>query len=93
MSSEKIDFYSEGVIRPVNLNSIAESSLIPRESVRRIVNSLIDKNILRKDKNKIYVTEFVTTTKFLATSSNKTLRSMLHDILVIVVNMFNPNQT
>ena len=90
MSSEKIDFYSEGVIRPVNLNSIAESSLIPRESVRRIVNSLIRKNILRKEKNKIYVTEFVTSSKFLATSSDETLKSMLHDILIIVVNMFNP---
>tara|TARA_B100000965_G_scaffold350276_1_gene324076 strand:+ start:204 stop:1250 length:1047 start_codon:yes stop_codon:yes gene_type:complete len=91
MSSEKLDFYSEGVIRPVNLNSIAESSLIPRESVRRIVNSLINKNILRKDKNKIYVTEFVTTPKFLITSSNKTLRCMLHDILIIIVNIFNPD--
>jgi hypothetical protein len=90
MSSEKIDFYSEGVIRPVNLNSIAESSLIPRESVRRIVNSLIRKNLLKKDKNKIYVTEFVTSSKFLATSSDETLKSMLHDILIIVVNMFNP---
>ena len=91
MSSENLDFYSDGVIKPVNLNSIAESSLIPRESVRRIVNSLISKNILRKDKNKIYVTEFVTTPKFLITSSNKTLRSMLHDILIIIVNIFNPD--
>ncbi len=91
MSSEYLDFYSAGVIRPVNLNSIAESTLIPRESVRRIVNSLISKNILRKDKNKIYVTEFVTTPKFLITSSNKTLRSMLHDILIIIVNIFNPD--
>jgi DNA-binding IclR family transcriptional regulator len=91
MSSEKIDFYSEGVIRPVNLNSIAESSLIPRESVRRIVNSLISKNILRKDKNKIYVTEFVTNPKFLATSNDDVLRTILHDTLIIIVNMFNPN--
>ena len=91
MSSETTDFYSAGIIRPVNLNSIAESSLIPRESVRRIVNSLIRKNILRKEKNKIYVTEFVTSPKFLATSNDKTLKSMLHDILIIVVNMFNPN--
>ena len=51
MSSKNINFYYEGVIKPVNLNSIAESSLIPRESVRRIVNSLISKNILRKMKN------------------------------------------
>ena len=91
MAAEKIDFYSEGVIRPVNLNSIADSSLIPRESVRRIVNSLIRKNVLKKDKNKITVTEFVTSPKFLATSSDETLKSMLHDILTIVVNMFNPD--
>ena len=91
MSYEKIDFYSEGIIRPVNLNSIADSSLIPRESVRRIVNSLIRKNVLKKDKNKIYVTEFVTSPKFLATSSDETLKNMLHDILTIVVNMFNPD--
>ena len=91
MSSENLDFYSDGVIKPVNLNSIAESSLIPRESVRRIVNSLISKNILRKDKNKIYVTEFVTNSKFLVTSSDDILRNMLHDTLIIIVNMFNPN--
>ena len=91
MSSVNADFYSEGIIRPVNLNSIAESSLIPRESVRRIVNSLISKNILRKDKNKIYVTKFVTNPKFLVTSNDKILRNMLHDTLIIIVNMFNPN--
>ena len=91
MASEKIDFYSEGIIRPVNLNSIADSSLIPRESVRRIVNSLIRKNVLKKDRNKIYVTEFVTSPKFLSTSSDETLKNMLHDILTIVVNMFNPD--
>jgi hypothetical protein len=91
MSSKNINFYYEGVIRPVNLNSIAESSLIPRESVRRIVNSLISKNILRKDKNKIYVTEFVTNPKFLVTSNDDTLRNMLHDTLIIIVNMFNPD--
>lgn len=88
ISEEKLDFYGEKVIRPVNLNSIADSTLIPRESVRRIVNSLIDKNILRKDKNKIYVTEFVTNPKFLITSSTLTLQNMLHDTLVIIVNMF-----
>ena len=91
MSSKNINFYYEGVIKPVNLNSIAESSLIPRESVRRIVNSLISKNILRKDKNKIYVTEFVTNPKFLVTSNDDTLRNMLHDTLIIIVNMFNPD--
>ena len=91
MSSENKDFYSEGIIRPVNLNSIAESTLIPRESVRRIVNSLISKNILRKDKNKIYVTNFVTNPKFLVTSNDKVLSNMLHDTLIIIVNMFNPN--
>ena len=91
MSAENLNFYSEGIIRPVNLNSIAESSLIPRESVRRIVNSLISKNILRKDKNKIYVTEFVTNPKFLDTSNDNVLRTMLHDTLIIIVNMFNAN--
>ncbi|MDA7688541.1 hypothetical protein N8753_02405, partial [Pelagibacteraceae bacterium] len=90
ISDKKVDFYSEGVIRPVNLNSIAESTLIPRETVRRVVNSLIKKNILKKNKNKVYVTEFVTDPKFLVTSSNKTLKNMLHDSLVIIVNMFNP---
>ena len=90
ISDKNINFYSEGVIKPVNLNSIAESTLIPRETVRRVVNSLIEKNILKKDNNKIYVTEFVTDPKFLITSSNKTLRNMLHDTLVIIAHMFNP---
>ena len=90
ISDKNVDFYSEGVIKPVNLNSIAESTLIPRETVRRVVNSLIEKNILKKDNNKIYVTEFVTDPKFLITSSNKTLRNMLHDTLVIIAHMFNP---
>ena len=74
----------------MNLNSIAESTLIPRETVRRVINSLIEKNILKKNNNKIYVTEFVTDPKFLVTSSNKTLRNMLHDTLVIIAHMFNP---
>ena len=90
ISDKNVDFYSEGVIKPVNLNSIAESTLIPRETVRRVVNSLIEKNILKKNNNKIYITEFVTDPKFLVTSSNKTLRNMLHDTLVIIVHMFNP---
>jgi predicted transcriptional regulator len=90
ISDKKVDLYSEGVIKPVNLNSIAESTLIPRETVRRVVNSLIEKNILKKNNNKIYVTEFVTGPKFLVTSSNKTLRNMLHDTLVIIAHMFNP---
>ena len=54
-------------------------------------NSLISKNILRKDKNKIYVTEFVTNPKFLVTSNDDILRNMLHDTLIIIVNMFNPD--
>ena len=90
LSTENIDFYSGGVIRPVNLNSITEATLIPRESVRRIVNSLIEKKILKKDRNTIYVTEFVTNPKFLGTSSDKVLKNMLHDTLVIITNMFNP---
>lgn len=90
LSTKNINFYSGGVIRPVNLNSITEATLIPRESVRRIVNSLIEKKILKKDRNTIYVTEFVTNPKFLGTSSDKVLKNMLHDTLVIITNMFNP---
>ena len=90
LSDKNFNFYSEGVIKPVNLNSIAETTLIPRETVRRVVNSLVEKNILKKNNNRIYVTEFVTDSKFLVTSSNKTLRNMLHDTLVIITNMFNP---
>ena len=90
LSFNNLDFYSEEVIKPVNLNSIAESTLIPRETVRRVVNSLKHKKRRKKNNNKIYVTEFVTDPKFLVTSSNKTLRNMLHDTLVIIVHMFNP---
>tara|TARA_Y200000002_G_scaffold183615_1_gene151564 strand:- start:135 stop:893 length:759 start_codon:yes stop_codon:yes gene_type:complete len=90
MSDEHIDFYSERVLKPVNINSISESTLIPRETVRRVINSLINKKILEKSKNKIYVTQFVTNQKFLVTSSDKVLRNMLHDSLIIIVNMFNP---
>ena len=89
ISHEILDFYAEKIIRPVNLNSIAESTLIPRESVRRIVNSLINKNILKKIKNKIYVSEFVTDPKFLATSNDKSLQNMINDTLVIIENMFS----
>jgi len=87
---KNVDFYSEGVIKPVNISSVAESTLIPRETVSRVVNSLIKKNILRQNNNKVYVTELITDPKSLVASNNKTIRCMLHDSLVIIAHMFNP---
>ncbi len=89
INDASINFYDKKILRPVNLNSIADSTLIPRESVRRIVNSLIEKKVLKKEGNKIYVTKFVTDPRFLITSGDKVLKNMLHDTLVIIVNMFN----
>ena len=89
--NEEKDFYVKEIIKPINLNSIADSTLIPRESVRRTVITLIKKNFLIKKFNKIYVNESIFKNSIVSEEQNKIIKKSVNDTLIIIANMFRAN--
>ena len=53
------DLYTAKILRPVNISSISEYTVIPLETVRRSVGEMIKKNLLKKQGNDIFVTDLV----------------------------------
>ena len=79
---EQKDLYTAKILRPVNISSISESTVIPLETVRRSVGEMIKKNLLKKQGNDIFVTPLVLGDTEIQIASKVKL-SFLHDLLVI----------
>ena len=79
---EQKDLYSAKILRPVNISSISESTVIPLETVRRSVGEMIKKNLLKKQGNDIFVTPLVLGDTEIQIASKVKL-SFLHDLLTI----------
>ena len=90
IADDNLDLYDSGILIPMNASSISDSTLMPRETVRRNVLSLIKKNALIKKGGKILVSELVMNPKFITTSTTKTRMKILHDILITLVYIINP---
>ena len=67
---------------PTNINSIANATLIPRETARRAVHSLIKKGILIKISNLIFVSENILEGRFEVNDSTK--REIIKDALIVL---------
>ena len=87
--TQNLDLYKADILRPVNMSSIAASTAIPFETVRRSVQNLIDKKYLIKKNNDIYVSDFILDYKKNALPDKWAL-PMLHDILIIASEMHTP---
>ena len=79
---EQKDLYTAKILRPVNISSISESTVIPLETVRRSVGEMIKKNLLKKQGNDIFVTPLVLGDTEIQIASKVKL-SFLHDLLTI----------
>ena len=88
-----VDYYKTGVLRPVNITSISQSTGISRETVRRIVEKLIQTNSLTRNHNKIYVNEIWLDPKSITTKLYNLNLSILDDILLVFQYTFSrPNE-
>jgi hypothetical protein len=87
--TKNIDFYEAGILRPVNMSSIAESTAIPFATVRRSVQKLVNKKYLIKKNNNIFVSDLILDYKKHNLQGKWSL-PMLHDILVIASEMHSP---
>ena len=76
------DYYENNILMPTNINSIANATLIPRETARRCVHSLIEKQILKKSSNLIFVSEKLLEGKILVKSSIK--KEIIKDSLIVL---------
>ena len=76
------DYYDNDILMPTNINSIANATLIPRETARRCVHSLIEKGILKKKSNLIYVSEALLEGKIEVKDSLK--KDIIKDALVVL---------
>ena len=76
------DYYDNNILIPTNINSIANATLIPRETTRRCVHSLIKKGILKKSLNSIYVSEKLLEGKIQVKSSIK--KEIIKDSLIVL---------
>ena len=91
--SSTLDFYKRNILRPVNITSISQSTGIPRETVRRIVEKLIQKNLLTRKHNKIYVNKIWLDPKSITTKLYNLNLSILDDILLVFQYTFGrPNE-
>ena len=84
--TKNIDLYGAGILRPVNISSIAASTAIPFETVRRSVQKLINKKYLIKKNNNIFVSDFILDYKKNKIPGKWAL-PMLNDILIIASEM------
>ena len=84
--TKNIDLYKADILRPVNISSIAASTTIPFETVRRSVQNLINKKYLIKKNNNIYVSDLILDYKKNKLPGKWALQ-MLHDILIIASEM------
>ena len=87
--TKNIDFYEAGILRPVNMSSIAASTAIPFETVRRSVQKLVNKKYLIKKNNDIFVSDLILDYKKHNLQGKWSL-PMLHDILIIASEMHSP---
>jgi hypothetical protein len=87
--TENTDFYEADILRPVNVSSIAASTAIPFETVRRSVKKLINKKYLTKKNNNIFVSDLILDYKKHNLQGKWSL-PMLHDILIIASEMHSP---
>ena len=85
-NTKNIDLYGAGILRPVNISSIAASTAIPFETVRRSVQKLINKKYLIKKNNNIFVSDLILDYKKNKLPGKWAL-PMLHDILIIASEM------
>ena len=76
------DYYENNILMPTNINSIANATLIPRETARRCVHSLIEKEILKKSSNLIYVSEVLLEGKIEVQKSIK--KDIIKDSLIVL---------
>ena len=76
------DYYDNNILIPTNINSIANATLIPRETARRCVHSLIEKQILKKSSNLIYVSEVLLEGKIEVQKSIK--KDIIKDSLIVL---------
>ena len=79
---EQKDLYTAKILRPVNISSISESTVIPLETVRRSVGEMIKKNLLKKQGNDIFVTPLVLGDTEIQIDKNVGI-TFLHDLLTI----------
>jgi hypothetical protein len=84
--TNNVDLYEADILRPVNMSSIAASTTIPFETVRRSVQNLINKKYLIKKNNNIYVSDLILDYKKNKLPGKWALQ-MLHDILIIASEM------
>ena len=87
--TKNVDFYEADILRPVNMSSIAASTTIPFETVRRSVQKLINKKYLVKINNNIFVSDLILDHKK-NKLPGKWASQMLHDILIIASEMHSP---
>ena len=76
------DYYDNNILIPTNINSISNATLIPRETARRCVHSLIKKGILKKSSNLIFVSEEFLEGKIEVKNSIK--QEIIKDSLVVL---------
>ena len=84
--TQNVDLYEADILRPVNISSIAASTAIPFETVRRSVQKLINKKYLIKKNNNIYVSDLILDYKKNKLPGKWAL-PLLHDILIIASEM------
>ena len=84
--TNNVDLYEADILRPVNMSSIAASTAIPFETVRRTVQKLINKKNLIKKNNNIFVSDLVLDHKKNKLPGKWALQ-MLHDVLIIASEM------
>ena len=87
--TKNVDLYEADILRPVNMSSIAASTAIPFETVRRSVQKLINKKYLIKKNNNIFVSDLVLDHKKNKLPGKWALQ-MLHDVLIIASEMHSP---
>ncbi len=76
------DYYDNNILIPTNINSIANATLIPRETARRCVHSLIEKQILKKSSNLIFVSEKLLEGKIEVNKNVK--KEIIRDSLIVL---------
>ena len=76
------NYYENEILIPTNINSISNATLIPRETTRRSVHSLIKKGILKKESNLIYVNSHILEGKF--NLSNKFKNEIIKDAMIVL---------
>ena len=83
---ENTKYYDNEILIPTNINSISNATLIPRETTRRTVHKLIEKGILRKESNHIYINNSLLEGQF--DISDKFRNKIIQDAM-IVLKTFN----